>query len=171
MRQRGQTVRASVCTTGSPVIACIAPIAIMSMLLSACSVYHHRPDIDAGASRNGGVRYEADLKSCQNQVASGLGRPEPRLNGGWAILASTLAGATIAGGGATLFHGNVGNSAGMGALVGASAGVSGVADSMAAADPAPSDSSAVDYCLQQRGYTVLLSDGRRLEPRSLPSSN
>jgi hypothetical protein len=169
MRQRGQTVRARVCTTESSAVACIAPIAIVSVLLSACSVYHHRPDIDAGASRNGGIRYEADLKSCQNQVAAGLGQPERRLNGGWAIVASTLAGATLAGGGATLFHGNVGNSAGMGALVGASAGFSGVADSMAA-DSAPSDSSAVDYCLQQRGYTVLLSDGRRLEPSRLPSS-
>jgi hypothetical protein len=142
----------------------------MSTLLSACSVYHHRPDIDAGASRNGGVRYEADLKSCQNQVASGLGQPAPRMNSGMAILASTLAGATIAGGGATLFHGNVGNSAGMGALVGASAGFSGAAASMAAGESEPSDSSAVDYCLQQRGYTVLLSDGRRLEPSRLPSS-
>jgi hypothetical protein len=147
-----------------PALRGATSIAILSVLLSACSVYDMRPDIDPLASRDGGVHYEVDLKKCQDSVA---GHPSSRPNGGMMVAATTMAGATIAGGGATAFHGNVGNAAGLGALAGAAAGFNGLAASMAAGTE-PDDRTALEICLADRGYTILWPRGYVLPAANPP---
>ncbi|MDR6288951.1 MULTISPECIES: hypothetical protein [Inquilinus] len=133
-------------------------IAVVSVLLSACSVYDMHPDIDPYASRDGGVHYEADLKLCQDHVA---GQPSSRPNGAMLVAATTMAGATIAGGGATLFNGNVRNAAGLGALTGAAAGFNGLAASMTS-NGAVDDLTLLQICLMKQGYTVVWGNGFRM---------
>ncbi|MGK9233519.1 hypothetical protein KXS07_25040 [Inquilinus limosus] len=139
----------------------VAPaLAIASFLLSACSVYDIRPDIDPLASRDGGIRYEEDLKLCQDEAAERSSGP----NEGLAVLAAVSAvstGAAVGGGGATLFHGNVRNATGMGALVGATAGFNGLAETMAT-NPGIDARTRIQVCLMESGYTVVWGAGFRM---------
>ena len=133
----------------------IAAMLLASALLTACSVYDMHPTIAPYESRAGGIYYEADLKKCQDWVAA---RPQQARASGLGIPVAIAAGAGLGGGGAALFHGNVGNAAGLGGLVGAAAGFNGVAQSMIE-NPVPRDSIWLQICLQKSGYTVVDSDG------------
>jgi fermentation-respiration switch protein FrsA (DUF1100 family) len=138
-------------------------IAIASVLLAACSVYDMHPDIDPYASRDRGVNYETDLKKCQDSVA---GSPEAsRPDVGTTAVAGAVVGGTIAGGGAALFHGNVRNAAGLGALVGTSAAFSGLAQS------AGDTRTSLQICLMERGYTVVWGNGYRMPAFDPPLVN
>ncbi|MGK9167711.1 hypothetical protein KXR53_15505 [Inquilinus limosus] len=158
MHPRKQAAPA-LCGAGGPqsLLPAASALAIASILLSACSAYDIRPDIDPQASRDGGIHYEKDLKLCQDEAAARPSGP----NGGLAVLAATSAGASIGGGGATLLHGNVRNATVLGALVGAAAGFNGLAGSMAAS-PRIDDRTRIQVCLMEFGYTVVWGAGFRM---------
>jgi fermentation-respiration switch protein FrsA (DUF1100 family) len=147
----------------APVVRAGPLIAIASVLLAAYVVYDMHPDIDPYASRDNGVHYEADLKKCQDSVA---GEPQAsRPDVGTTVLAGAVVGGTIAGGGATLFHGNVRNAAGLGALAGTSAAFGGLAGTVG------DTRTLLQICLMYRGYTVVWGNGYRMPAANPPLMN